>query len=41
MKCSVEDCPYCYYDRLDEMYKCRETWEEVDSNTDCDFIEED
>ena len=29
MKCSVEDCPYCYYDRLDEMYKCRETWEEV------------
>ena len=41
MKCSVEDCPYCYYDRLDEMYKCRETWEEVDSSIDCDFIEED
>ena len=41
MKCLMEDCPYCYYDRLDEMYKCRETWEEVDSSIDCDFIEED
>ena len=41
MKCLIEDCPYCYYDRLDEMYNRRETWEEVDSNTDCEFIEED
>lgn len=41
MKCLVEDCCECYYDRIDEMYKCRYDWQEVDEDTDCDYIEED
>ena len=41
MKYSVEDCPYCYYDRLDDIYKCRESLEEIDEDYDCDYMEED
>ena len=38
MKCRMEDCQSCIISN-NAPYVCRETWEEVDEDTDC-FEEE-
>ena len=40
MKCLMEDCPNCYWDRMDDIYKCHESLEEVDEDYNCDYIDE-
>ena len=34
----MEDCPNCYYDRLDDIYKCRESLEEIDGDYECNYV---
>lgn len=41
VKCYLEDCPECYYDEEQEVYKCKVYSNmEVDEYTDCEEEEE-